>query len=469
MGAAFGLVGGMFSKGLDNVVAKSTDDIQHIVDNPKSAKEMQGESDKLANETETSINKAKTDGIQIPEEANQNIMAASAIHNAAVTKATVEDMVEKPQDYIDAVQKSELPDDKKQEVIDKINEVVAANDPKAIEAKPVIDKMNGLLKQVMNNDNNKALSDVEKDIKNKPLQAQVEELKKQVEDIYNKPTQKTEEPKVGNKPIDPLEGVKKDNPKTQENFMQNVEAKPIATVNVNGEEWTAHEVNGETVRNDYHQDFTQGGNPLAGTDGNYKYIPDKNVVVENTLAPVDKQATIVHEMLEYDAEKNDKMKYEKAHNEIANPGEADFRKQAEKNPDLTAKEFLDDYFGKKYGDKDGTAKKVSENGKNEGTNDGKKGDNAISETPQKGGEKETKEQKNAPKGLPESEMPKVVDGEKVAEEKEWRSVFDVPLERATGIIDKLVEQEKKAVRGGGVGTFMELRDAKESKAVINKY
>ena len=93
------------------------------------------------------------------------------------------------------------PMNKKQEVIDKINEVVAANDPKAIEAKPVIDKMNGLLKQVINNDNNKALSDVEKDIKNKPLQAQVEELKKQVEYIYNKPTQKTEDLKLVINPL----------------------------------------------------------------------------------------------------------------------------------------------------------------------------------------------------------------------------------------------------------------------------
>ncbi len=194
MGVAFGLMGGLFSKGLDNVMSKPKEAIQQIMDNPKTAPELKIEADKVAEEGQ-----AKT--TDNPQQANVDLMTASAVNNAAVTKATVQDMVERPQEYIDAIQKSELPEQGKQELTDKVNEVVAANDPVAKEAKPVVDEVKATLKQIDNINNNKSISDIEKEVKTAPLQEKVKELKTKVEDIYNKPKPevKTEEPIISKK------------------------------------------------------------------------------------------------------------------------------------------------------------------------------------------------------------------------------------------------------------------------------
>jgi hypothetical protein len=57
--------------------------------------------------------------------------------------------------------------------------------------------------------------------------------------------------------------------------------------------------------------------------------------------------------------------------------------------------------------------------------------------------------------------------EKELENREWKSVLNSPIEEITGIVDSLIEKEKK--KPNGFGTFIEPRDARETKAVAAKY
>lgn len=57
--------------------------------------------------------------------------------------------------------------------------------------------------------------------------------------------------------------------------------------------------------------------------------------------------------------------------------------------------------------------------------------------------------------------------EKEEEQAEWDSVFDVPIERASSAIDELIKIEKEKPKG--FGSFIEMQDARESKAVIKRY
>jgi hypothetical protein len=93
-------------------------------------------------------------------------------------------------------------------------------------------------------------------------------------------------------------------------------------------------VSGETIRNDIHMDFTQGGN-----EGVYAYVPRGEIWIDDAMGPLDRTATVLHEMVERDQMLRRGLSYERAH-DIALDYEKDFRvelkKQRPKATDLRA-------------------------------------------------------------------------------------------------------------------------------------
>jgi hypothetical protein len=57
--------------------------------------------------------------------------------------------------------------------------------------------------------------------------------------------------------------------------------------------------------------------------------------------------------------------------------------------------------------------------------------------------------------------------DKELEKREWQSVLNSPIEEVVGVVDSLIEKEKK--KPNGFGAYIDLRDAKETKAVATKY
>lgn len=71
-------------------------------------------------------------------------------------------------------------------------------------------------------------------------------------------------------------------------------------------------VDGVTVRNLVHVDFTTGGNP-----GRYTYVPEGEVWVERVLEPADMAASLLHELVETVLMQEAGLDYDEAHEEAS--------------------------------------------------------------------------------------------------------------------------------------------------------
>lgn len=67
-------------------------------------------------------------------------------------------------------------------------------------------------------------------------------------------------------------------------------------------------VDGELIRNTIDTDFTMGG-----TDGRYSYIPACEIWLDKNLSILDRQATLLHEMIERDLMVGRGWTYNRAH------------------------------------------------------------------------------------------------------------------------------------------------------------
>jgi len=99
----------------------------------------------------------------------------------------------------------------------------------------------------------------------------------------------------------------------------------IKTEKVRDEEVSIYSVNGTYVRDNYSIAFTMGGHHYVSNE--YEYIPDGEIWIDQDLNEKDKEATIVHELTEYELMKYKDMSYEKAH-DIANEEEKEVREEA---------------------------------------------------------------------------------------------------------------------------------------------
>lgn len=99
--------------------------------------------------------------------------------------------------------------------------------------------------------------------------------------------------------------------------------KKIKSVKIRKGNVHIYAINGTFVRNKHYQDFTQGGHYWVSTD--YHFIPKNEIWIDDNLNEIDRDATILHEMTEYELMRYKKMSYEKAHDK-ANQMEKKFRK-----------------------------------------------------------------------------------------------------------------------------------------------
>lgn len=67
-------------------------------------------------------------------------------------------------------------------------------------------------------------------------------------------------------------------------------------------------VDGEKIRRDVYTDFTMGGNPAV-----YSFVPHDEIWLDQNLSAGDREATLLHEIVEYRLMMNEKLSYEKAH------------------------------------------------------------------------------------------------------------------------------------------------------------
>lgn len=164
------------AKAMDDLLTATPEAIQQAVDVDKSVDELRGKSIEV-------LEKAH-DGEDGQEKA-QAIQAGQALGKIANVKSAVDIVVADPQKAIADIKNLPVKDDIKQGMIDKVNLVVAQHDPKSIASKPIEAQINMLQEGIDNNNNNKSLTDVQREIQNKLSEEKIKELKGQIENIYN--------------------------------------------------------------------------------------------------------------------------------------------------------------------------------------------------------------------------------------------------------------------------------------------
>ena len=86
--------------------------------------------------------------------------------------------------------------------------------------------------------------------------------------------------------------------------------------------WIVWLVDGERIRNEVDIDFTCGGHNLV-----YDwYIPVGEIWIDDALGPLDRTATLLHELVEYDLMLHRRWNYDRGH-DVASRAEAPFRER----------------------------------------------------------------------------------------------------------------------------------------------
>ena len=128
------------------------------------------------------------------ESHNADIMASTALSNVAAVKAVTEDILENPNKHIELLRNSNLPEVPKQELIDKVNQIVADNDPKHQQAKPIEDRNKELSAQIEKITLDNSRGETEKKAMISPLQEEIKANAAKVNEIYNPTAGKQVEP-----------------------------------------------------------------------------------------------------------------------------------------------------------------------------------------------------------------------------------------------------------------------------------
>jgi hypothetical protein len=130
-----------------------------------------------------------------------DLVMAFMLAKQSQLKAVVDEVKSNPDEVKKSIEESTLEDKAKEILIDKVNEVVADNDPKIAEAKKYTDDIALLDDALGKIRDNKEWDDTRKEIESEPLKRKKEELKKKVLEIYGKAEPKKE---GESKPQEPL-------------------------------------------------------------------------------------------------------------------------------------------------------------------------------------------------------------------------------------------------------------------------
>jgi hypothetical protein len=115
-----------------------------------------------------------------------DLVMAFMLAKQSQLKAVVDEVKSNPDEVKKSIEESTLEDKAKEILIDKVNEVVADNDPKIAEAKKYTDDIALLDDALGKIRDNKEWDDTRKEIESEPLKRKKEELKKKVLEIYGK-------------------------------------------------------------------------------------------------------------------------------------------------------------------------------------------------------------------------------------------------------------------------------------------
>lgn len=99
----------------------------------------------------------------------------------------------------------------------------------------------------------------------------------------------------------------------------------IKEVEIRGEKVKIYSVDATFVRTNFNPDFNSGGHQRGWGNGEMNFIPDGEIWIDQTSDEKAKEGFIIHETIEYELMKYDKMSYEKAH-EKANEKEQEYLK-----------------------------------------------------------------------------------------------------------------------------------------------
>ncbi|MDD5353352.1 MAG: hypothetical protein PHS93_09350, partial [Candidatus Omnitrophica bacterium] len=178
MGFAFGLTGlsgALFGKAMTSLSGARKDMVINSVRSEKDPSELKMDAEKIASEAQ----------VKTGEEQKKDIVSAVATDNAANLKAIINDIRENPNEYLDQINGSSLPQQMKDDLVNKVNLIVSETDIRHANAKPLVEEINTKLKQVENISNNPNYSEVEKEALLRPIQEGIDALKQKVDEIYN--------------------------------------------------------------------------------------------------------------------------------------------------------------------------------------------------------------------------------------------------------------------------------------------
>ena len=158
--------------------------------------------------------------------------------------------------------------------------------------------------------------------------------------------------------VDPALGVKTINPDLQYRFLRDVKPLPFpdlflriggfrlpiedSSILINGRRWRIFLADFHVAKENYLTDICEGAHILAGTTKQYKFVPDKTILIDQALDGINRIAAAIHEAVElyFMTRAIDPLEYETAH-ELANLEEHKFRKQNDLPPSMrTLRIFL---------------------------------------------------------------------------------------------------------------------------------
>jgi len=166
----------LFAKGMNSFTAAPREGLNDLYKSDVSSEEMAKKSEELAKD----VDEGKSEN---PE---ADVVTAFMLNKTSQLKAIVDEVKENPKDIIKSVDESTLEPKVKELITDKINEVVADNDPKIQETKEFTDDI-ALLDDALDKiRKNKAWDDVRKEVESEPLKRKREELRDKILKVYGK-------------------------------------------------------------------------------------------------------------------------------------------------------------------------------------------------------------------------------------------------------------------------------------------
>ena len=181
----------LWAKGLNSMMGAPPEVISRLGKSDITSEELAGQAkDKI---------KQIEDGTSKDVEAD--LISAKLSENMASLKVVIDEIKSNADEVLKSIDESTLDTKAKELYVDKVNEVIADNHPKADKIKPVSDELKDIDRKIKNIKRNKSLSDTEKKLKTDELKLRSEELKFKIAKIEGIPTEVAGEQKPTGRPF----------------------------------------------------------------------------------------------------------------------------------------------------------------------------------------------------------------------------------------------------------------------------